>query len=135
MGTYYIDKSKKHANGRYSVEAVDKTGILDGDFQGNAVVNYTDRETPYTRIIEQKHFEFGEQDKTVISYEFSEEWSPGIEPYYPIGDEKNQNLYEQYRKLADSERNVCFGGRLGSYKYYDMDKTVEEALSLYKNIK
>ena len=100
------------------------------NYQGNAVVNYTDREVPYTRIIEHKHFEFGKQKTTVISREYSSEWKPGIEPYYPINDEKNNSLFEKYRELADKETNVIFGGRLGNYKYYDMDKVIEAALEL-----
>ena len=105
------------------------TLILDTDnYQGNAVVNYTEREVPYTRIIEHKHFEFGKQPKTVISKEYSSEWKPGIEPYYPINDETNGKLFEQYKELADKEENVIFGGRLGNYKYYDMDKVIEAAL-------
>ncbi len=98
------------------------------NFQGNAVVNYTDRETPYTRIIEHKHFEFGTQPKTVISREYSSEWKVGDEPYYPVNDEKNKSLYEQYRALAEKEAHVTFGGRLGEYKYYDMDAVIERAL-------
>ena len=106
-----------------------ETEVLDTDnYQGNAVVNYTEREVPYTRIIEHKHFEFGNQPKTVISKEYSSEWKPGIEPYYPINDETNGKLFEQYKKLADKEENVIFGGRLGNYKYYDMDKVIEAAL-------
>ena len=103
--------------------------ILDTDnYQGNAVVNYTDKEVPYTRIIEHKHFEFGKQEKTVISREYSSEWSVGMEPYYPVNDEKNNALFEEYKKLAEKEENVIFGGRLGDYKYYDMDKVVAAAL-------
>ena len=98
------------------------------NFQGNAVVNYTDRETPYTRIIEHKHFEFGTQPKTVISREYSSEWKVGDEPYYPVNDEKNRSLYEKYRALAEKEAHVSFGGRLGEYKYYDMDTVIERAL-------
>ena len=98
------------------------------NFQGNAVVNYTDRETPYTRIIEHKHFEFGTQPKTVISREYSSEWKVGDEPYYPVNDEKNKSLYEKYRALAEKEAHVTFGGRLGEYKYYDMDAVIERAL-------
>lgn len=105
------------------------TKILDvPNFQGNAVVNYTDNETPYTRIIEHKHFDFGTQPKTVVSYEFSSEWKLGDHPYYPINDAKNSARFEKYRSLADSQRNLTVGGRLGEYKYYDMDKTVEMAL-------
>lgn len=106
-----------------------ETEVLDCDnFQGNAVVNYTDREVPWTRIIEHKHFEFGQQEKTVISREYSSEWKVGLEPYYPVNDEKNTKLYEEYRKLAEQEKNVIFGGRLGQYKYYDMDKVIAAAL-------
>lgn len=104
--------------------------ILDTDnYQGNAVVNYTDKEVPYTRIIEHKHFEFGKQEKTVISREYSAEWQPGIEPYYPINDEANNALYEKYKALAATRPDVIFGGRLGQYKYYDMDKVIAAALS------
>lgn len=104
--------------------------ILDTDnYQGNAVVNYTDREVPYTRIIEHKHFEFGKQEKTVISREYSAEWQPGIEPYYPINDKANNALYEKYKALAATRPDVIFGGRLGQYKYYDMDKVIAAALT------
>ena len=96
------------------------------------MVNYTDSETPYTRIIEHKHFEFGTQPKTVISREYSTEWTAGDEPYYPVNDDKNTTLYQQYKALADKEENVLFGGRLGEYKYYDMDKVVEVALAAAK---
>jgi len=96
--------------------------------QGNAVVNYTDREVPYTRVIEHKHFEFGKQKTTIISREYSTEWKPGIEPYYPINDEENGKLYAQYKALGDTLDNVIFGGRLGQYRYYDMDKVVRAAL-------
>ncbi|NSE77122.1 UDP-galactopyranose mutase, partial [Coprococcus comes] len=106
-----------------------ETEVLDTDnYQGNAVVNYTEREVPYTRIIEHKHFEFGKQEKTVISREYSSEWKVGMEPYYPVNNEQNNKLFEEYRKLADQEKNVIFGGRLGNYKYYDMDKVIEAAL-------
>ena len=106
-----------------------ETEVLDmPNFQGNAAVNYTDRETPWTRIIEHKWFEFGTQPKTVISREYSSEWKPGDEPYYPVNDEKNSALYAQYKALADAQTNVIFGGRLGEYKYYDMDKVIEAAL-------
>ena len=108
-----------------------ETEVLDTDnYQGNAVVNYTDAETPYTRIIEHKHFEFGTQPKTVISREYSAEWKKGDEPYYPVNDEKNGALYAEYKKLADAEPGVIFGGRLGEYKYYDMDKVIEVALDV-----
>ena len=107
-----------------------ETEVLDCEnYQGNAVVNYTDREVPYTRVIEHKHFEFRKQKKTVISREYSSEWSVGMEPYYPVNDEKNNRLFEEYRKLAEKEGNVIFGGRLGDYKYYDMDKVIGAALS------
>ena len=107
-----------------------ETELLDMEnYQGNAVVNYTDAETPYTRIIEHKHFEFGTQPKTVISREYSAEWKKGDEPYYPVNDEKNTKVYEKYKKLADQQDGVIFGGRLGEYKYYDMDKVVEVALA------
>ena len=107
-----------------------ETEVLDCEnYQGNAVVNYTDAEHPYTRIIEHKHFEFGTQPKTVISREYSAEWSVGQEAYYPVNNAENQALYERYRALADDEVNVVFGGRLGEYKYYDMDKVIESALA------
>ena len=106
-----------------------ETELLDTDnYQGNAVVNYTDGETPYTRIIEHKHFEFGTHSKTVISREYSQEWQIGIEPYYPINDEENSALYEKYRQLAEKEDRVLFGGRLGEYRYYDMDAVIASAL-------
>ena len=105
-----------------------ETEVLDTDnYQGVAVVNYTDWETPYTRIIEHKHFEFGTQSKTVISREYPSEWTEGMEPYYPVNDERNQALYQRYADLAKQE-NVIFGGRLGEYKYYDMDKVIEAAM-------
>lgn len=108
-----------------------ETEVLDTpNFQGNAVVNYTDRQTPWTRIIEHKFFEFGTQPKTVISREYSAEWHPGIEPYYPINDDVNGELYARYKELADKEAHVVFGGRLGEYKYYDMDAVIASALEL-----
>ena len=108
-----------------------ETEVLDTpNFQGNAAVNYTDRETPWTRIIEHKWFEFGTQPKTVISREYSSEWKPGDEPYYPVNDEKNGKLYEEYKKLAEGEKNIIFGGRLGEYKYYDMDAVIDSALTM-----
>jgi len=114
-----------------------ETELLDQpNFQGNAAVNYTDRETPWTRIIEHKWFQFGKDDegndvpKTVISREFSSEWKPGDEPYYPVNDEKNAALYAKYREMADREQKVIFGGRLGEYKYYDMDQVIAAALAL-----
>ena len=99
------------------------------NYQGNAVVNYTEYEIPYTRIIEHKHFEFGTQPTTVISREYSAEWKPGMEPYYPVNDAENSALYAQYQKLAEAEPKVHFGGRLGQYRYYDMDKVIKAALS------
>ena len=114
---------------RFETEILDKP-----NFQGNAAVNFTDRLTPWTRIIEHKWFEFGKDEngkdlpKTVISREYSSEWKPGDEPYYPVNDDKNSTLYAQYKKLADMDNKVIFGGRLGEYKYYDMDTVIEEAL-------
>ena len=114
---------------RFENEIIEKA-----NFQGNAVVNYTDEETPWTRIIEHKWFEFGKDEngqdfpKTVISREYSSEWKPGDEPYYPVNDEKNTDLYKQYSALAEAERRVIMGGRLGSYKYYDMDQVIAAAL-------
>lgn len=99
------------------------------NYQGNAVVNYTEREVPYTRVIEHKHFEFGTQPVTIISREYSLEWEPGVEPYYPVNNEENNRLYEQYRALAAQEDKVTFGGRLGQYRYYDMDQVIEAALA------
>lgn len=100
------------------------------NYQGNAVVNYTEREVPYTRIIEHKHFEFGTQKGTVITREYPKEWSRGDEPYYPVNDQHNSELYEKYAQRATQEKNVLFGGRLGQYKYYDMDKVVRAALTM-----
>ena len=102
------------------------------NFQGNAVVNYTEREVPYTRIIEHKHFEFGKGKGTVITREYPAEWKRGDEPYYPINDERNNALFAEYQKLAEQEQNVLFGGRLGQYRYYDMDKVIASALELAK---
>ena len=108
-----------------------ETEVLDiKEFQPVAVVNYNERQIPFTRIIEHKHFEFGEQEKTVITREYPADWNVGDEPYYPVNDERNNALYEQYRKLAEGEKNIIFGGRLGNYKYYDMDKCIESALIL-----
>lgn len=112
-----------------------ETEVLDCDnYQGNAVVNYTEREVPYTRIIEHKHFEFGQQEKTVISREYSSEWTVGMEPYYPVNNEQNNQLFERYKELAAKEENVIFGGRLGDYKYYDMDKVIEAALNAVEKL-
>lgn len=101
-----------------------------GNYQGNAVVNYTEREVPYTRIIEHKHFEFGTQPGTVITREYPAKWQPGDEPYYPVNNERNDRLFEKYQELAAAEGNVLFGGRLGQYKYYDMDKVIAAALHM-----
>lgn len=120
---------------RFETEVLDKP-----NFQGNAAMNYTDRETPWTRIIEHKWFQFGKDDeghdlpKTVISREYSSEWKPGDEPYYPVNDAKNGALYQQYKELADKEPKVIFGGRLGEYKYYDMDAVIASALAKWKNL-
>ena len=118
---------------RFETELLDKP-----NFQGNAAVNYTDRETPWTRIIEHKWFEFGKDaygndlPKTVISREYSSEWKPGDEPYYPVNDDKNGALYAKYKELAQAEKHVVFGGRLGEYKYYDMDAVIASALDMCK---
>lgn len=113
-----------------------ETELLEGveNYQGNAVVNYTDAETPYTRIIEHKHFEYGTQPDTVISKEYSKEWQPGDEPYYPVNDDKNSELYAKYKALADAQTKVIFGGRLAEYKYYDMHKVIERAFELVSGI-
>ena len=114
---------------RFETEVLDKP-----NFQGNAAVNYTDAETPWTRIIEHKWFEFGKDEdgndlpKTVISREYSSEWKLGDEPYYPVNDEKNGKLYASYKALAEKEKKVLFGGRLGEYRYYDMDQVIAAAL-------
>lgn len=113
---------------RFETEVLDKP-----NFQGNAAVNYTDAETPWTRIIEHKWFEFGTQPKTVISREYSSEWKAGDDPYYPVNDGKNTKLYEEYKKLSISEEKVIFGGRLGEYRYYDMDAVIASALKMCRN--
>lgn len=126
-----VDKRPNIAGNIYT-ENVE--GINKPNFQGNAAVNYTDRETPWTRIIEHKWFEFGKDEngndlsKTIISREYSSEWKPGDEPYYPVNDAKNSLLYSEYKKLADAENKVIFGGRLGEYKYYDMDQVIAAVL-------
>ena len=127
-----IDAYYGYSEGRLEYRTLRfETEVLDTDnFQGNAVINYTDRETPYTRIIEHKHFEFGTQEKTVITKEYPSEWEEGMEPYYPVNDEKNQKLYLKYAEKASKEDKVIFGGRLGEYKYYDMDKVIASALGL-----
>lgn len=112
-----------------------ETEALDTDnYQGNAVVNYTQREVPYTRVIEHKHFEFGTQPSTIITREYPVNWVPGMEPYYPLNDEKNNALYTRYRELAKEQNNVIFGGRLGQYQYFDMDKVIRAALNTVKLI-
>jgi len=121
---------------RFETEVLDKP-----NFQGNAAVNYTDAETPWTRIIEHKWFEFGKDEngndlpKTVISREYSSEWKPGDEPYYPVNDERNSALYQRYRELAEKEKKVIFGGRLGEYRYYDMDQVIAAALEKAESLK
>ena len=135
-----IDEYFKYCYGPLQYRTVRfETESLDiPNYQGNAVVNYTDRETPFTRIIEHKWFAFGKDENgneipsTVISREYSVKWRPGDEPYYPLNDEKNTALYQKYKSLAEKEKNVIFGGRLGEYKYYDMDKVVESALEMSK---
>lgn len=131
-----IDAYYKYQFGKLEYRSLRfESEILDEEnHQGVAVVNYTDRETPYTRIIEHKHFEFGTQPKTVITREYPVTWQEGMEPYYPVNDEKNQALYQKYAKLADKEENVIFGGRLGEYKYYDMDKVIASAMVRAKEI-
>jgi len=104
------------------------------NYQGNAVVNYTERSVPYTRIIEHKHFEFGTQPKTVITKEYPHKMQRGLEPFYPVNTEQNNKIFEKYNQLGKTEKNIFFGGRLGAYKYINMDETVENALSLFRTI-
>ena len=127
-----IDEYYNYQFGQLEYRTVEfEEEVIDcSNYQGNAVVNYTDREIPYTRIIEHKHFEFGTQSKTVISKEYSSEWKEGSVPYYPVNNDKNEELYQQYKQLADKEKSVIFGGRLAEYKYYDMHQIVEKVLSL-----
>jgi UDP-galactopyranose mutase len=122
-----IDEFYDYSFGNLEYRTVEfETEVLDCEnYQGNAGINYTEWEIPYTRIIEHKHFEFGNQPKTVISREYSSEWKEGGEPFYPINDEKNNSIYQQYKKLADKEVAILFGGRLAEYKYYDMDEIIE----------
>ena len=129
-----IDAYYKYQFGKLEYRSLRfESEVLDEEnHQGVAVVNYTDRETPYTRIIEHKHFEFGTQPKTVITREYPVTWQEGLEPYYPVNDEKNQALYQKYAKLAEKEEHVIFGGRLGEYKYYDMDKVIASAMACAK---
>lgn len=125
----YCDGALEYRSLRFETEV-----LPIADYQGNAVVNYTDRETPYTRVIEHKHFAFGTQPKTVISREYSTEWTRGAEPYYPINDQKNNSLYALYQKRAAAEPNVFFGGRLAEYRYYDMDAVIAKAMELARTI-
>lgn len=129
-----IDAYYKYQFGKLEYRSLRfESEVLDEEnHQGVAVVNYTDRETPYTRIIEHKHFEFGTQPKTVITREYPVTWQEGMEPYYPVNDEKNQALYQKYAKLVEKEEHVIFGGRLGEYKYYDMDKVIASAMACAK---
>ena len=137
-----IDAYFDYALGNLEYRSVrfENEGLDIPNFQGNAAVNYTDRETPWTRIIEHKWFEFGKDEagndlpKTVISKEYSSEWKPGDEPYYPVNDEKNNKLYQEYKKMSEKEEKVIFGGRLGEYKYYDMDVTIRSALNLAESL-
>lgn len=134
--TGMLDEYYQYCYGQLEYRSLEfETEILDmKNYQGNAVVNYTEYEIPYTRIIEHKHFEYGEQEKTVITREYPKTWTPGEEPYYPVNDERNNEIYEKYRSLAEKEENVMFGGRLGLYRYLDMDKVVREALGLCERI-
>ena len=129
-----IDAYYKYQFGKLEYRSLRfESEVLDEEnHQGVSVVNYTDRETPYPRIIEHKHFEFGTQPKTVITREYPVTWQEGMEPYYPVNDEKNQALYQKYAKLAEKEEHVIFGGRLGEYKYYDMDKVIASAMACAK---
>lgn len=132
--TGMIDKYYNYQFGELEYRSLkfDTEVIDEENYQGNAVVNYTDYETPYTRIIEHKHFEYGTQPKTVITKEYPDNWTREKEPYYPINNEKNNELYEKYKEMAKKEKNIIFGGRLGQYKYYDMHKIIEEALKCVK---
>jgi UDP-galactopyranose mutase len=130
-----IDEFYNYRFGNLEYRTVEfKTEVLDCDnYQGNAGVNYTEREVPYTRIIEHKHFEFGNQPKTVISKEYSLEWREGNEPFYPVNDEKNNRLYQQYKKLSKEENRIIFGGRLAEYNYYDMNEIIENVITLFNS--
>ncbi|MFC2672360.1 UDP-galactopyranose mutase, partial [Limosilactobacillus vaginalis] len=118
----------------YSSLRFESEVLATGNYQGNAVVNYTDRETPYTRIIEHKHFEFGKGDpnKTIITKEYPADWKRGDEPYYPVNNDRNNDLYQKYQELAKKQPKVLFGGRLGQYKYYNMDQVIAAALDCVK---
>ena len=132
-----IDKFFNYEFGKLEYRTVEfETKVLDSsNYQGNAVVNYTDYDIPYTRIIEHKHFEFDTTSpKTVISLEYSKEWNSNMEPYYPINNDRNNALFNEYNEMAKKISNVHFGGRLGQYKYYDMDKVILEALSFINSI-
>lgn len=128
--TGMIDEYYEYCFGKLQYRSVrfENEELKTDNYQGNAVVNYTEREIPFTRIIEHKHFEYGEQDTTIISREYPLEWEPGVEPYYPVNDEKNNALFAKYKALAEKEEKVIFGGRLGQYCYYDMDKVIMAAL-------
>lgn len=131
--TGMIDAFFDYCEGALEYRSLDfQTELLEGEenYQGNAVVNYTEREVPFTRIIEHKHFEFGQQPDTVITREYPKEWKRGDEPYYPVNDEKNAALYQKYLRMASGQKNVLFGGRLGQYQYYDMDKVIAAALEM-----
>lgn len=133
--TGMIDQYYHYAFGVLDYRSLDfDTTLLTGveNYQGNAVVNYTDKETPYTRIIEHKHFNFGTQSDTVITKEYPSEWSPGDEPYYPVNDKKNETIYKKYKEKAEQETDVIFGGRLATYKYYDMHQVIGSALATVK---
>ena len=131
-----IDKFFDYSQGELEYRSLKfETEVLDCDnYQGNAVVNYTDSETPYTRIIEHKHFEYGTQPKTIITKEYPATWKQGDEPYYAVNDERNSALYGKYKELSDKQDKVIFGGRLGMYKYFDMDDTIAAAWDLWKRI-
>ena len=131
-----IDKFYNYRYGKLDYRSLrfESEILNEENYQGNAVVNYTEKEIPYTRIIEHKHFEFGNQPKTVVTKEYPAKYGNGNEPYYPINDSKNTALYEKYKSLADKEKNIFFCGRLGQYKYFDMDKVIENTLNLAQNI-
>ena len=128
--TGMIDEYYDYCYGKLEYRSLDfETAVLDTEnYQGNAVINYCEREIPYTRIIEHKHFEFGTQEKTVITKEYPADWKPGCEPFYPVNNDKNNDMYQRYKARADQEDKVIFGGRLGAYKYYDMHNVIESAL-------
>ena len=133
--TGMIDEYYDYCYGELEYRSLEfKNETLDTDnYQGTAVMNFTDRDTPFTRIIEHKHLEFANSDKTIITREYPKTWHKGEEAYYPVNDDKNNDLYEKYKQLAKKEDKVIFGGRLGMYKYFDMDQVIEEALNLVKS--